>query len=1077
MRKPRYIAFGLLYFFGWLFLGSYVHAAALLTGQTPASYLLPEGWSLVKANDFEGGCGSNGNCTIGQSSVGSGPGGVSHSGTQSVKGTYTKDGDQVAYVTYPGGYTEVYLSWYDYVDSTALFADEYYIANFMKRNADDTLKQELIIDYIWCGQNLPNNTNCKVDIQAGGEGAGYSLIGTYDMNTSVRVLPVGQWVQFEVHYRPNTPGSSNGFMHVYMTPFGGSTQTWMNVNNFNMNGAVDMTQLYAYIGGTYTQLIWSQSDPNIIGSGACSFPAQCGNNSDGCRNFIGYTDLTFANPRCGPTHPSFTRYIDDVIVMALGSGTTPPPDPPGEDLQAPAITNLNPPESGTGIPLASTITFNAIDNRSNDTGVSLSSIKVTVAGTTERKSKSEILSYLTNLPTLSAKKVLSGQYIGALNEGHWDIGGENEPWMQWLAIPPRSGGLYPAFMEVGVDWYEFGTSPIKDDVCGGSPCPDIYSAEAIAHVKRGGLIGASWHAISPDDNLGDGTRDLGVTITLSEIYTPGNARYTNFRLQMDKVAAYLQGFKDAGVTVLFRPFHEMNGDYFWWSTRSGSAAEFITAWIYLYNYMTTTKGLSNILWVYSPEATEGKSKTAHYPGSGYVNIVSMDLYTDDFPYNAGYDDLKALGKPFMLGELGPAVTASTYYAYDVNRQITGIRNSYADTVVWSNWAWFWSMPGLTAWDSDTYGNTGVEGLLKDSWVVTREDLPSGHTYTCASGLTCGGSSGSRTVSFTPTGGVWTNGEVVQVKIEASDVAGNVMTPKLFSFTASGTPGTLTITTTTLTAGRVGDSLSTTIATSGGSGTKTFALSAGALPPGVTLAPSGVLAGIPAGTFTVYQNYTFTIQVTDALSATDTQAYTWRINPRVPGGGGTKIFPVSDTYINLGQPTTNYVSGSTISTFIWPAGISSEKMLLYFALDNVPTGALINYATLQMHLANPAHQGDGGTNPARIYVFKSSAFNTSTVTWNNQSFTVGEYESYADVGTTGGELIAWDITTAMNEAIGASENLYLVVDGWVSGLIDTNRIFDSSETGNGPEIVFDYMIDTPSISAPGKMRISSKVPFR
>jgi len=289
----------------------------LLTGKTPSNYSIPSGWSLVKANDFENGCGTNGNCTQGQSYVGTGPGtgGASHSGTHAVRGTYTRDGDQVAYITYPGNFTEVYLSWYDYVDSTALFADEYYIADFMKRNPDDTLKQELIIDYIWCGINNPNNTSCKVDIQAGGEGAGYSLIGTYDTNKTVRVLPVGQWVQFEVHYRPNTPGNRDGFMRVYMTPPGGSTQMWMDINNFNMNGKVDMNNLYAYIGGTYTQLVWSKRDPDVVGSGACNFPTECGSVSDACRNFMGYSDLTFANPRCGPTHPSFNRYIDDVIVM------------------------------------------------------------------------------------------------------------------------------------------------------------------------------------------------------------------------------------------------------------------------------------------------------------------------------------------------------------------------------------------------------------------------------------------------------------------------------------------------------------------------------------------------------------------------------------------------------------------------------------------------------------------------------------------------------------------------------------------------------------------------------------------
>jgi hypothetical protein len=348
----------------------------MLTGMTPASYSLPAGWSLVRAQDFENGCNPTyENCGIGQTLVGAG--GRAHSGTNSVYGTYSKDGDQVAVVMYPGTYTEAYVSFYQWIDSGALFTDEFYIADWMKRAPDDSLAQELIIDYIWCSQNAPTNSTCKLDIQAGGN-VGYSLIGTYNLNTGIRVIPLGEWVQWEIHYRPNTSGNSNGFMRVYMTPQStGITDTWMDYSG-NLNGTQSMNNLYLYIGGTITRLEWSKRDPNVVGSGACNFPSECGYVSDGCRNFAGLPVL-FSNPACGPSQPSFNRYIDDVILMTTGGA-------PVGDATAPYVLSMNPPPNATGVPTTNRVTqFHVLDS---GVGVDNSSIYAVINSITRNAGSS-----------------------------------------------------------------------------------------------------------------------------------------------------------------------------------------------------------------------------------------------------------------------------------------------------------------------------------------------------------------------------------------------------------------------------------------------------------------------------------------------------------------------------------------------------------------------------------------------------------------------------------------------------------------------------------------------------------------
>lgn len=67
--------------------------------------------------------------------------------------------------------------------------------------------------------------------------------------------------------------------------------------------------------------------------------------------------------------------------------------------------------------------------------------------------------------------------------------------------------------------------------------------------------------------------------------------------------------------------------------------------------MTDTRGLDNLIWVYSPDANRD-FKTDFYPGSSYVDIVGLDAYfSDDFTIQ-GYDELTALNKPFAFTEIG-----------------------------------------------------------------------------------------------------------------------------------------------------------------------------------------------------------------------------------------------------------------------------------------------------------------------------------------------------------------------------------------------------------------------------------------
>lgn len=115
--------------------------------------------------------------------------------------------------------------------------------------------------------------------------------------------------------------------------------------------------------------------------------------------------------------------------------------------------------------------------------------------------------------------------------------------------------------------------------------------------------------------------------------------------------------------------------------------------------------------------------------------------------------------------------------------------------------------------------------------------------------------------------------IVNTATALSDNAAGPVTASVTTTVATPTP--LTITTTSIPGGTQGTAYSVTLAATGGSGARTWNVSAGALPSGVTLSPAGVLGGTPtaAGTFT------FTARVADASGA-DTQALSLVVNPSV-----------------------------------------------------------------------------------------------------------------------------------------------------------------------------------------------------
>lgn len=197
--------------------------------------------------------------------------------------------------------------------------------------------------------------------------------------------------------------------------------------------------------------------------------------------------------------------------------------------------------------------------------------------------------------------------------------------------------------------------------------PDIVK-EAIRQHKKGSIITICWHAVPP-------TADEPVTFQPSEpvapdsltsvqgqlldeqfkeVLTPGTRLYNRWAAQVDSIAFYLKKLQEANVPVLWRPYHEMNGDWFWWGGRVGENST-IELYRQLYDRMVNHHKLNNLVWVWSVDrpSTPIRQFSNFYPGNEYLDILSLDVYGSDFN-QAYYDSLMALsqGKPLVLGEVG-----------------------------------------------------------------------------------------------------------------------------------------------------------------------------------------------------------------------------------------------------------------------------------------------------------------------------------------------------------------------------------------------------------------------------------------
>lgn len=199
----------------------------------------------------------------------------------------------------------------------------------------------------------------------------------------------------------------------------------------------------------------------------------------------------------------------------------------------------------------------------------------------------------------------------------------------------------------GVGWkYEAGRSDVKELTgdypaligwdAGGMERSSLNNIDGIPFKKmkqyiihtyqKGGVTTLSWHM----DNPYTGKNAWDTTSAAIPAILPGGKLHAQYKASLDVFARYMHSLKDTNgiaIPILFRPFHECTGSWFWWGAKQCTPAQFKLLFQFTVNYLREDKKVHNLIYVFNPaDFDTPEAYLERYPGDEYVDVLSFDTY-------------------------------------------------------------------------------------------------------------------------------------------------------------------------------------------------------------------------------------------------------------------------------------------------------------------------------------------------------------------------------------------------------------------------------------------------------------------
>lgn len=352
-------------------------------------------------------------------------------------------------------------------------------------------------------------------------------------------------------------------------------------------------------------------------------------------------------------------------------------------------------------------------------------LKKPAKGVIDKKATKETKALFENLKKLSQKQILFG-HQHATEYGHGWSGEENRSDVKSVT------GSHPAV--IGIDFSglsgrsaamrERAKSNLKKTI------EDTYN--------RGGITTISWHFSNPVSNTSFYSKDSGSAPAVKHII-PGGSHHNIYKEILTGIAELVKSCKGKDGTLapmIFRPYHEFDGEWFWWGKPHCTKEEFVSLWRFTVSYLRDSLQVHNFLYAFSPD-NRFNNETEYlerYPGDEWVDMVGVDNYGDwgrdgKYDLEAGIRKLKVVsdyakkaGKLAAFTETGlESVPNGTWWTETLLKSLKENKLQLSYVLVWRN-----DSRSATHYYAPYPGHSSVADFMKfynDPFTLFENDLP------------------------------------------------------------------------------------------------------------------------------------------------------------------------------------------------------------------------------------------------------------------------------------------------------------------------------------------------------------------
>jgi len=241
------------------------------------------------------------------------------------------------------------------------------------------------------------------------------------------------------------------------------------------------------------------------------------------------------------------------------------------------------------------------------------------AQTIDAKATEETVALFKNLKELSKSHTLFA-HQHATEYGHGWFGDENRSDVKSVC------GSHPAM--IGIDFSGF--SGRRQEAIDREK--EKLRKNVVDTYNRGGVTTAAWHFNNPVSEGGFYWKD-SVSLPAVKYIIPGGEAHEKYKEILQGIgdwAKSLEGSDGKLVPIIFRPFHEFDGGWFWWGAPHCTTDEFVSLWRFTVSYLRDSLEVHNFLYAFSPDNRFNTEERflERYPGDEWVDMVGMDNYGD-----------------------------------------------------------------------------------------------------------------------------------------------------------------------------------------------------------------------------------------------------------------------------------------------------------------------------------------------------------------------------------------------------------------------------------------------------------------